>query len=161
MDEIVYRIKYKKGDLEIELQGDRAWVEAKFKELAKTEQFKPTATDQPSSNPVTSEKTALPESLAEFIKFKGSPTNHSILVVIFGYWLFHKEKQKLFNISDIEKCYDDVRVTESSNTSQIVNNAQSEGYFKRADEKKDGRTAWTITQLGDKFVEDAKWKNPD
>jgi hypothetical protein len=100
----------------------------------------------------------LPESLAEFVKSKGSPTKHSVLVVLFGYWLFHKEKQKSFNVKDIEKCYDDARIPESSNTSQYLNEAQSEGYFKRLAEKKDNRTAWTITQTGEAFVDHDKWK---
>ena len=103
----------------------------------------------------------LPESLAEFVKLKGSPSKHGVLVVLFGYWLFHKEKQKSFNIRDIEGCYDDARISESSNTSQYLNEAQSEGYFKRLIEKKDNRTAWAITQTGEVFVDQEKWKTTE
>jgi hypothetical protein len=100
----------------------------------------------------------LPESLAEFVKSKGNPSKHGILVLLFGYWLFHKEKQKSFNLKDIEECYDDARIPESKNTSQYLNENQSEGYFKRLAEKKDNRTAWTITQTGETFVDKEKWK---
>ena len=37
-DEKQYRIRVKKGELEIEVQGDKEWVEVKFKELS--EEFK-------------------------------------------------------------------------------------------------------------------------
>jgi len=106
----------------------------------------------------TTNASLLPESLAEFVKLKGSPTKHSVLAVIFGYWLFHKKNHNSFNVKDIEKCYDDSRIPESSNTSQYLNDAQSEGYFNRLDEKKDDLVAWTITQSGDLFVEQERWK---
>jgi hypothetical protein len=158
MSETNYRIKYKKGDFELELQGDKAWVEAKFKELTTTEIVSPPIATQPLTSTRVS---GFPESLAEFLKSQGSPNKHLVLVVIFGYWLFHKEKQKLINVKDIEKCYDDVRITESSNTSKIMNDAQKEGYFKRLEEKKDELTAWTITQSGDDFVEKEQWKTAE
>lgn len=160
MSETNYRIKYKKGDFELELQGDKAWVEARFKELTTTEIIKSPITTSPIASPTT-EVSGLPETLAEFVKMKGNPTKHSVLAVIFGYWLFHKRNEKSFNIKDIDKCYDDVRIQESSNTSQYLNEAQGKGFFKRLEEKKDAQTAWTITQSGDKFVEKEQWKKAE
>lgn len=155
LSEPTYRIKLKKGDYEVEVQGDKAWVETKFSELTTTEVVKQLGATQPLTSPKT-ESSDLPESLAQFLKLKGSPKQHSILVVIFGYWLFHKENQKFFNVKDIAKCYDDTRITES-NSSQYMNDAQGKGLFKRLDEKKDNQTAWNITQSGDEFVEKEQW----
>jgi hypothetical protein len=152
MSEPNYRIKYRKGDFELDLQGDKAWVEAKLKELTTTELVKPPVIGLPTK------VSGLPESLAEFLKSKGSPDEHSVLVVIFGYWLIHKEGYKSFNIKDITKCYDDTRIQESSNTSQYLNEAQGNGFFKRLDEKKDNRVAWTVTPSGDEYVEKERWK---
>lgn len=152
LSEPTYRIKLKRADFEVEVQGDKAWVETKFRELMTTEVAKPLAATQVTTPTVTAQP-ALPESLAEFLKSKGSPKAHSALVVVFGYWLFHKQKQKAFNVKDIAKCYDDARITESTNTSQYMNDAQGKGSFKRLEEKKDNQTAWTITQSGDEFVE--------
>jgi ribosomal protein S8 len=117
---------------------------------------------QPSGGvPSTVEGPSLPESLAEFVKSKGVPTKHSVLAVVFGYWLFNKKNQKSFNVKDIKGCYDDARIPESRNTSQYLNLAQSEGYLKRLDEKKDNRISWTITQSGEKFVEEGQWKTDE
>jgi hypothetical protein len=154
MSELNYRIRYRKGDFEVEVQGDKTWVEAKFKELTTPEtsprvqlMVKPTAVAE-----------ELPESLAEFLNQLGNPSPHSTLVVIFGYWLIHKEKYQSFNIKDIDKCYGDTRITTSANTSQYLNEAQGYGHFKRLDEKKDNLVAWTITPTGDKFVKEQLWK---
>jgi len=148
MSETNYRIKYKKGDFELEVQGDKAWVEAKFKELAESEAIQKPIVISPETK-----TSGLPVSLAEFVKSKGNPDQHGDLVAIFGYWLIHKENFKSFNSKDIKKCYDDTRISESTNTSQYLNYAQGSGYFKRLDEEKDGLTAWTITPTGDEYVE--------
>jgi hypothetical protein len=155
LSEPTYRIKLKRGDYEIEVQGDKVWVETKYKELTTSEIISLPITSQPSS--ATVKVSRFPESLAEFVKSKGSPNKHSTLVVIFGYWLFHKGNEKSFGVKDIAKCYDDARIPESTNTSQYMNEAQGKGFFKRADEKKEKQVAWTITQSGDEFVEKAQW----
>lgn len=114
---------------------------------------------QPSQEvPSTAKSLSLPDSLAEFIKSKGNPTKHSVLVVVFGYWLFNKKNQRSFNVKDIKGCYNDAGIPESWNTSQFLNLAQSKGYFKRLDERKDDRLSWTIAQSGEKFVEEERWK---
>lgn len=155
LSEPTYRIKLKRGDFEVEVQGDKAWVETKYRELT-TEVVKPSAVSQPLTSPTT-EASDLPESLAEFLKSKGSPKQPGTIVVIFGYWLFHKENEKSFSVKDIAKCYDDTRIPESTNTSQYMNEAQGKGFFKRANQKKEKQVAWTITQSGDEFVEKAQW----
>jgi hypothetical protein len=154
-----YRIKYKKGDFEVEVEGDKTWVETKFDELTKPSVVKPSEAIQ--SSTLMMETSGLPQSLAEFLISKGSPKQHSVLVAIFGYWLYHKENQKSFNVKDIGKCYDDTRIAESTNTSQYMNEAQGKGLFKRVDEKKDNQTAWTITPTGDEFVKKEQWKGVD
>jgi hypothetical protein len=153
MTESECRIKYRKGDFEVEIEGDKSWVEAEFRELTEFEPTKPPT----AASPVTS--IPLPqESLADFMKSMESPTKHNAIVVLFGYWLFHKGGQNSFNLKDIEKCCDETRMVESSNTSQYMNDAEDQGYFKRLDEKKDNLTAWTITTDGDKFVDKRSWK---
>jgi hypothetical protein len=154
MSDTNYRIRYKMGDFEVEVQGDKAWVEAKFKELTTPETSpKVVTTIQPATK-----VEGLPESLAEFLNQLGNPEQHSTIVVIFGYWLVHKERYPSFNVKDIEKCYTDTRISTSTNTSQYLNEAQADGYFKRLDEKKDNLVAWTITPTGDKFVKEQPWK---
>ena len=149
MSETNYRIKYRKGDFEVDVQGDKAWVEAKFKELTSGKFVLETKVTE-------AEKGTLPSSLAEFIRQKGSPSRHIALVTIFGYWLFHKRNIRVFNRNDIEACYSDARIPESTNTAHQLNRAQARGYFRREEERKDGLIAWTITPTGEEHVEQMK-----
>lgn len=116
---------------------------------------------QETGQPSTTAQASLPESLAEFVKSKGNPSKHGVLVVIFGYWIFNKLKRDAFTTKDIKECYSDARIHESSNTSAYLNGAQSEGYFMRLDKKKDNHVAWTITQTGEKFVHEEQWKTSE
>lgn len=155
MSETNYRIKYKKGNFEVEVQGDKDWVEAKFKELT-TKEITIVGAKVPKIEGAKIEEMTLPSSLAEFIRQKGSPSRHSDLVIIFGYWLFHKRGIRVFNRIDIEACYSDARIPESTNTAQMINGAQAAGYLRREGERKDGKIAWTITPTGEKQVEQMK-----
>jgi hypothetical protein len=155
MSENNYRIRYKKGDLEVEVQGDKAWVEAKFKELT-TKEITIVGAKVPQIQGAKIEGKALPSSLVEFLKQKGSPKRHCDRVTIFGYWLFHKKGMRIFNRADIQKCYSSSRISESTNTAQIINDVQGTGYFRREEEKKDGGIAWTITPTGEAYVEQMK-----
>ncbi|MHA1289884.1 MAG: hypothetical protein ACTSPB_21090 [Candidatus Thorarchaeota archaeon] len=148
MSDPTYRIRFRKDDFEVEVQGDKDWVETKFRELMKIgtgEEIKPPT---PPTSPGD-----LPVSLAEFIRQKGNPTEHSQLVVLFGYWCIHKKNMKSFNRRDIADCYQDILMPESANTSTYLNNTQRDGYFLRMPEDKDNITAWTITPSGEELVE--------
>lgn len=156
MNDVRYKIRIKRGNLEVEVQGDKQWVENKFEELTSKEAFtalKVQVEPMVKAEEKPKEKEELPVSLAEFLRQKGSPHQHKILVVLFSYWLFHKENLRTFNVRDISACYDDARIPESTNTSQYMNQAQAEGYFKRVEERKDGLVAWTITPTGEEYVE--------
>lgn len=149
MNEPNYRIKYRQGDFEIEVQGDKEWVEQKFEELTERKSVR-------GAEVAEAKEIDLPSSLVEFIKQKGDPSRHIDLITIFGYWLFHKLDTPTFNKKDIQSCYADARISESSNTSAEINHAQAEGYFRRAEERKDGLIAWTITPTGEKYVKQMK-----
>lgn len=146
MSETNYRIRYRKGDFEVELQGDKAWVEKKFEELVKSKTV--------ISKGVVPQAKVLPDSLVEFLKKKGNPRSHRDKAVIFSYWLFHKENMTSYNVDDIAKCYDEARISKPKNLTDIMNKLQSppKGYVKPAGEK-DGKKAWVITQSGEEYVE--------
>jgi Cdc6-like AAA superfamily ATPase len=97
-------------------------------------------------------KTVPRVSLVEFLKSKGNPKNHMDISLIFSYWLFHKENMESYNIDDIQKCYDEARISKPKNPTDIMNKLQGKGYVKPAGEK-DGKKAWVITQSGDEYVE--------
>jgi len=140
-----YKIKLRKGDFEIEVQGDKDWVESKFEELTTKEIS------------IAVAKVALPkgvpETLGEFLDQKGNPQKHTEVVAVFAYWLFKVEKMESFNVKDIVNCYDKTRQVKTSNPNQIINTNVASHLFAEAKEKKDGYKAWVITRTGEELVE--------
>jgi hypothetical protein len=143
-----YRIKVKQGDLEVEVQGDKDWVERKFKEVTTQE------------IPISISKEVVPKemsrTLGEFLDQKGNPSKHTDSVVVFAYWLFKVEKMATFNVQDILDCYNKTRKAKPSNVNQIINQNVASHIFAEAPEKKDSLKAWVITRTGEEYVEQMK-----
>jgi hypothetical protein len=148
MSDVNYRIKIRKGDFEVEVQGDKIWVESKFKELTTQEVAIPV------SKKVATE--GIPETLGEFLDQKGNPSKHTDSMAIFAYWLFKVQKAESFNVKDMIDCYDKTRKAKPSNPNQIINQNVQRHIFAEASEKKDGLKAWVITRTGEEFVEQMK-----
>lgn len=144
MDNITYKIRFRKGDFEAEAQGDREWVETKFKELL-SEDFK-------ASLPKELSREGMPDTLGEFLDIKGNPQKHTDVVAVYAYWLFKKEGFQSFNVKDIIDCYDKTRRVKPKNPNQIINVNVSSHLFAEASEKKDGFKAWIITRTGEDHV---------
>ena len=148
MNNTSYKIKLKRGDFEVEVQGDKLWVESKFKELT-TEEISILGAKEAIPR-------GMPETLGEFLDQKGNPQKHTEVVAVFAYWLFKVEKMESFNIKDIIECYNKTRKTKSSNPNQIINQNVASHLFAEATEKKDGYKAWVITRTGEEYVEQMK-----
>ncbi|MEM3577588.1 MAG: hypothetical protein QXX51_03925 [Candidatus Bathyarchaeia archaeon] len=147
MTEASYRIKYRKGDFEIEFQGDKEWVVKRFKDFIGEKIAEPIA--------LVAKVKALPGSLVEFLKSKGNPKEHIDRIIVFSYWLFYKENLKSYNVDDIAKCYDEARTAKPANINALMNKLQAKGYLKPLEEK-EGKKAWVITQTGEEYVEKMK-----
>jgi hypothetical protein len=145
---IEYRIRVKREDFEVELQGDKEWVEAKFKELT-TEKFFPKSIKP-------AEMGAMPQTIGEFLDTKGDPSKHTDATAVFAYWLFKVEKMLSFNVQDILGCFDKTRKNKPTNVNQIINQNVATHIFAEASEKKDGLKAWVITRTGEEYVEQMK-----
>jgi len=143
LSEVSYRIKVRKGDFEVEVQGDKDWVEAKFKELT-----------QEVAIPTTKvEVKGMPATLGEFLDQRGNPSKHTDAMAVFAYWLFKVEKMESFNVKDIISCYDKTRKAKPSNPNQIINQNVARHLFAEASAEKDGFKAWIITRTGEEYVE--------
>jgi hypothetical protein len=127
------------------VQGDKDWVEAKYKEL--------TNEKGPASTSKVIEVGTMPETLGEFLDLKGDPSKHTDAVAVFAYWLFKIEKMASFNVQDILACYDRTRRVKPSNVNQIINQNVASHLFADASEKKDNLKAWVITRKGEEYVE--------
>lgn len=148
MSDVNYRIKVRKGDFEVEVQGDKVWVESKFKEL----------TTQGVAVSIAKEVEAkgMPATLGEFLDQKGNPSKHTDSIAVFAYWLFKVEKMESFNVKDIIDCYDKTRKAKPSNPNQMINQNVERHIFAEASAKKDGLKAWVITRTGEEYVEQMK-----
>lgn len=145
MTDMSYRIRLKNGDFEVEVQGDKDWVESKFTELT-TEKAAITGVGE-------TKLEGLPETLGEFLDQKGNPQKHTDLVAVYAFWLFRKEEMNTFNVKDIVSCYGRTRRSKTSNPNMIINQNVGTHLFAEASEKKDTYKAWTITKKGEKYVE--------
>lgn len=148
MSDANYRIKVRKGDFEVEVQGDKVWVESKFKEL----------TTQEVAVSITRgvEAKGMPATLGEFLDQKGNPSKHTDSIAVFAYWLFKVEKMESFNVKDIIDCYDKTRKAKPSNPNQMINQNVERHIFAEASGKKDDLKAWVITRTGEEYVEQMK-----
>ena len=148
MSEINYRIKYRKDNFEVEVQGDKEWVERKFQEMTSKEAI-----------PFGQRRTeieGMPATLGEFLSKKGSPKQHTDIIAAFAYWLFKIENMHSFNARDIEDCYDQTRKSKPRNVNDVINRNIRKNIFAEAREEKDGHKAWVITDTGEKYVENMK-----
>jgi len=148
MADMPYRIRLRNGDFEVEVQGDKEWVENKFKELT-TEKIA-------IAGIVETKTTGLPETLGEFLDQKGNPQKHTDVVAVYAFWLFRMEGMESFNVKDIVSCYDRTRRTKPSNPNMIINQNIATHLFAEASEKKDGYKAWVITRKGEEYVDQMK-----
>lgn len=147
MSETNYRIRYRKDNFEVEVQGDKEWVEKKFEELT---------SKQISIVEERHEVKGMPGTLGEFLDMKGDPKKHTDITAIFAYWLFKVEHMESFNVKDILDCYDRTRKTKPANTNETINGNVERHIFEVAKEKKDGFKAWVITRTGEEYVEQMK-----
>jgi len=152
MLEVNYSIKYKKGDLEIEVQGDKAFVEEKFKELLELKSV--TVSKETVSPPSTKPQgeTGKRMSLAEFLKTK-NPKGHDDKILVFGYFIEKIEGASSFNVDDIKKCYRDAKIPPTKNIPTYTTLLTKKGYVMDAEDKKDSKKAWVLTKSGEEYVE--------
>jgi predicted nucleotidyltransferase component of viral defense system len=152
MLETRYVIKYRKNDLEIEVQGDKAFVEEKFKELFELNPFEIRRENDIASPALSQSEGRRQVSLAEFLKSK-NPKSHGDKILVFGYYLEKVMGESSFNMDDIEKCYIQARISKTKNFPQYIAQLIRDGSLMEAEEKKDNKKAWILTDSGLKYVE--------
>ena len=138
--------------MEIEVQGDKAFVEGKFKELLELKQEVHLKETPVSPSIHSTNETGKKMSLAEFLKSK-NPQGHDDKILVFGYLIEVIEKSSSFNVDDIKKCYQQAKIPPTKNIPTYTTLLTKKGYIIEAMEKKDNKKAWILTDSGLKFVE--------
>ncbi len=163
MANITYRVKVVRGDLQLEVDGDKKFV---LEMLARFD--KPTAMSSgkgsPPERPAKATKTdALAPAVGkgispgEFIRqfqFK----KHTDFVLAFGYYLEKHSGLKAFSAADVNNCYYEAKM-ERSNTSQMIIQNIKRGYMMHAkgkvEEQKGTRKLFTLTRSGEEHLQKA------
>jgi len=125
---ITYRIRFKQGDSEFELEGDRSYVSKTYEDLKAIlglqQQLAPVPVGESKSERKGSNLKPTPVgksySPREFIDRYGLK-RHTDIVLGFGYFLEKIRGLKSFSGADINTCYYEAKV-EPSNTSQMIIN---------------------------------------
>jgi len=94
---------------------------------------------------------ALPAQHSEFLA-QLNITTHIDRIVAILYYQYHTGN-KLTTIAELEEAYSSARVRAPRNFSDVLAQCIRKGYVVEAKDKKDGKKAWQITSLGEKFVE--------
>ena len=139
-----YRIRYRKKDFELEVEGDRDFVLEQFHTLMR---FKSDDSDvavrtsETSSTEITDSLT-----LVEFYKSK-KPKTHDDRFVLFSYWHTSKGGNDTFKVDDIVAFYTKVSEKKPTNPAQHMTNNVKRAYFQRV-----GEGAYKLTPSGRQFV---------
>ena len=94
---------------------------------------------------------ALPAQLSEFLA-QLSITTHIDRTMAILYYQYHT-RNELTTIAELGEAYSSARVRVPRNFSDILAQCIRKGYVIEAKDRKDGKKAWQITSLGEKFVE--------
>lgn len=153
-----YRIKFKQGDTEFEIEGDRSYVTKTYREVREILGLSPSQqTQQPVlSGDAKQSKTTSPKpsggkssSPREFIDRYGL-RRHVDIVLAFGYFLEKMRSLKVFSGADINTCYYEAKV-EPSNTSQMIINNIKKGLIMQSG-KSGSKKGFTLTRTGEEYV---------
>jgi hypothetical protein len=123
MNEQNYKIRIKRGEVEIEVEGDKEFVEKHIEEFKK--EMSKIAEELPPKEKIITPEIPKEEveleklSLAEFYKLK-QPKDNNETVVVFAYWLTKKEHKEEFKTKEISACFDAARIPKPKNITQHV-----------------------------------------
>ena len=150
-----YRMRFKQGDTEFEIEGDRAYVTKTYHEikdiLGLSQSEKPVLAGEVKPSKTVSPKPmgGKSSSPCEFIDRYGL-RRHVDIVLAFGYFLEKTRNLKVFTGADINTCYYEAKV-EPSNTSQMIINNIKKGLIMQSG-KSGSKKGFTLTRSGEEFV---------
>jgi len=146
----IYRIRIKKGNVEVEVEGDKDFVEKHIGELKnELSRFREMPVEDGEKLIEKTNEGLGDMSLAEFYKLK-SPKDHNETVMIFVYWMTEKENKEEITPRDIDKCYSKIGVPKPANIPDIMKKLAS---GKKAYIVKTRRGFYKISMLGRDLIE--------
>lgn len=149
----IYRIRLNLNGLEIEVEGDKEFVEARLSDLSwidtLSQKLQARVTKQTPPDPKiisTEGKPSFTEFSTEF-----NPQNHLQRIITIAYYLCRFENRD-FTYDDVESFYEQRRWPRPANPRQAVSDLIEEGYIEEAG-KANGKKSFRILEKGIRYVE--------
>jgi len=154
-----FRVRIRRGDNEIEVEGDKKYIAQIIKEFGFSDSVAsgpgPKAYKKDVISEVISQKGLGGKmSAAEFV-LKHQIKKHTDLVLGFGYYIEKVKGMDKFTPGDITSCYYEAKL-DPSNTSQMIIQNIKRGFLmdaKGSEKGAKGRKFYTLTQSGVSYVE--------
>ena len=149
-----YRIRVRHGEVEIEVEGDKAYVNKIFADLKRllAVEFPVTPSQRkPGKRGEALAPGSKPLSAREFLD-RYDIKRHTDIVLAFGYYLEKIQRLSAFTPVDVNRCYYEAKI-EPSNTSQMIIQNIKKGFMMEPRGSKEGKRRYVLTQKGEKFVE--------
>lgn len=153
MNETNYKLRIVKNDIEIEVGGDKNFVETKFKKLT-NEYFNKTGNNLLSQYPgkvkIKSDKSNI--SIINFVNQKKPKLTSTELMPVLVYYAKHFERAEQFNEKDMKNLYRryDISKRPKNIYQAILDVNRFKGYFESVPKAKG---FFRLTEAGEHFVE--------
>lgn len=148
--QITYRIKLSMNGIELEIEGDREFVESKISDLSWIDSFSQKFQEQ-TTRPLS--KIALTAKKPSFTEFSTdlNPQTHLERILTIAYYLY-KFEERDFTYDDVENFYEQRRWPRPANPRQAVSDLIEEGYIEESG-KTNGKKSFRILEKGIRYVE--------
>jgi len=133
------RIRFRRSDLEIEIQGDREFVETHFNRFLQRFRL------------ASFEGAEICDDVLNRLLDQKHPHSHSQKVLLFAYYLVKYKKADAFCAEDIGRCYQEARIAQPRNINDLIRKLPRE-YVMEAG-RKGKKKAWRLTREGMTYVE--------
>lgn len=145
-----YRIKLNLNGLEIEVEGDRDFVESKISDLSWIDAISKRLQGQIVKH---SPRVISIDKKMSFTEFSTelNPQTHLQRILTIAYYLYRFEERD-FTYDDIESFYEQRRWPRPANPRQAVSDLIEEGYIEKSG-KTNGRKSFRILEKGIRYVE--------
>lgn len=151
-DSILYKVRLHRGDIEIEVQGDKEYVDKKFQELFESQIQIKTVQHGAVKEKAISTGGSKPLSLREFVE-QFNTKAHMDYILIIAYYLEKYRSQDSLTVTDIKKCYGEMR-EKLTNAGPFVLQNVKKGFLMEAPAKEGQKKAtYSLTRKGIQFIE--------
>lgn len=148
-----YRIRLNLNGLEIEVEGDKEFVESKISDLSWIDTLSQKLQTQAGKQTSSVSRIVSTEAKPSFTEFSTeiNPQTHLQRILTIAYYLYRFENRD-FTYEDVENFYEQRRWPRPANPRQAVSDLIEEGYIEEAG-KTDGKKNFRILEKGIRYVE--------